>query len=91
MGPDGNTSGPGSLHSWPVLSLQGQLKGLANEMSKMVARGRCPRVVLAEGDRWSHQSAASGGGEGPSPGDQEVEQEWEQEVELQEEEEQPDQ
>ncbi len=67
MGPDGRTSGhcciksaetgPGSLHSWPVLALQGQLKGPADETSKMVAaRGSFPGVELAEGDdaRFGH-------------------------------------
>jgi hypothetical protein len=84
MGPDGRTSGhcciksaetgPGSLHSWPVLALQGQLKGPADETSKMVAaRGCFPGVVLAEEmmpglATRSHQSAASGGGGGSRSG-----------------------
>ena len=90
MGPDGRPGGhcsvksaktdPGSLDSWPVLGLKGQLKGSADEASEMVAaRGRLPRVELAERDdgRLGHpvppvRSLRRRGG-GPGPGEQEGE------------------
>jgi hypothetical protein len=88
MGPDGHTgghccvksaeAGPGSLHSWPVLGLQGQLNGSADEALEMVAaRDRRPCVELAEGDdgRLGHPvPLVRGRGGGSRSGEQEEEQ-----------------